>query len=201
MAQPKPIAFMSYARADDADGRLTRLRELLSAEVRRNIGEEFLIFQDTTDIRWGQNWKERIEESIDWATFLIPIITPGFFRSLFCRLELERFVYREKELGSGGLILPIYYMDTPLLDDPARRATDELAQVIAGRQFADWRGLRLKDLDSAQVQQGITHLAGQVNGALKRESRQFSVGIVKEALRTGGLSLIKRPRRKGKAVR
>ena len=55
--QPKPIAFMSYVRFQDAhdDGRLTKFRERLSTEVRVHTGEEFPIFQDRNDIEWGQN--------------------------------------------------------------------------------------------------------------------------------------------------
>ena len=76
-----PVAFLSYVRADDAHegGRLTQLRERLSGEVRIQTGAAFPIFQDQSSIVWGQQWKERIENSLDAATFLIPIITPGVF--------------------------------------------------------------------------------------------------------------------------
>jgi len=54
----QPVAFMSYVHFDDTheNGRLTQFRERLSAEVRMQTGEEFPIFQDRNDIRWGQNW-------------------------------------------------------------------------------------------------------------------------------------------------
>lgn len=99
----QPLAFMSYVRFEDEheDGRLTLFRQRLSGEVRVQTGEEFPIFQDRNDIRWGQNWKERIEESLDEVTFLIPMITPSFFNSPACRDELEKFLEREKELRSN----------------------------------------------------------------------------------------------------
>ena len=55
----QPAAFMSYVRFNDQhdDGQLTQFRERLSAEVRVQTGEEFLIFQDRNDIAWGQNWQ------------------------------------------------------------------------------------------------------------------------------------------------
>jgi hypothetical protein len=201
MAQGKAVAFISYVRADDSDGRITELCQRLGEAVRQHTGEDFPIFQDRNDIRWGENWKDRVEEVLDEVTFLIPIVTPNFFQSLVCRLELERFLYREKELWRKGLILPVYYVDTPLLNDPARRATDELAQAIADRQYSDWRELRLLDLGSPQVQHEITRLVVQISSALKRAPIQFLVGTVAEALRTGGVSLIKRSRRKDRAVR
>ena len=94
----QPVAFMSYVHSDDKYGHLTQFRERLSDEVRMQTGEEFPIFQDRKDIWWGQNWKERIEESLDEVTFLISIITPSFFNSQACREELELFLEREKKL-------------------------------------------------------------------------------------------------------
>ena len=79
-------------------------------------GQEFTIFQDR-DIQWGQNWKRRIEKSLDEeVTFLIPIITPSFFKSKACRDELGRFLERERRLNRDDLILPVYYVDTPLIN-------------------------------------------------------------------------------------
>jgi cobaltochelatase CobT len=87
----KPVAFMSYAHLDD-DRYLTKLRKHLSRAVSVQIGEDFVIFQDRDGIWWGQNWKKRIDESLDEVTFLIPIISPSFFNSQYCRNELQRFL-------------------------------------------------------------------------------------------------------------
>ena len=83
----EPAAFMSYARFNDAhdDGQLSAFRERLAAEVRAQTGREFVIFQDRADIEWGQNWRQRIEETLDVVTLLLVVITPGFFRSAACR--------------------------------------------------------------------------------------------------------------------
>jgi cobaltochelatase CobT len=69
---------MSYVRVDDQheNGRLTELCSRLTGEVRMQLGQEFLIFQDRNNISWGEQWKQRIESTIDATTFLIPIITP-----------------------------------------------------------------------------------------------------------------------------
>ena len=103
---------MSYAHRDDQSGQLTELRKYLSDEVSVQTGEDFEIFQDRNAILWGQNWKERIENSLDEVTFLIAIITPSFFTSPYCRKELKRFIDREKKLGRNDLIPPIYSPST-----------------------------------------------------------------------------------------
>lgn len=170
MKKRQPVAFMSYVRFDDEHemGRLTEFRKRLSAEVRMQTGEEFSIFQDRNDIQWGQHWKERIEESLDDVTFLIAILTPGFFMSPACRNELQQFLKREKKLKRNDLILPIYYVNCPLFSDEAKRATDKLAQVIADRQYADWREQRFEPLTSPQVGKILEQLAVQIRDALER---------------------------------
>ncbi len=161
-----PGAFMSYAHVDDDDGRLTEFRNKLSAQTRKVVGEEFPIFQDHEDIKWGQEWEARIDESLAEVTFFIPIITPSFFRSKFCRDELTRFLEREERLGLK-LILPVYYIETPLIRDESRRSSDELAQKIASRQYADCRDLFIEDLDSPRIRRLMFDLATQICDTLE----------------------------------
>ena len=165
-----PIAFLSYVNLDDkrANGNITEFRERLSHEVSLLIGEAFDIFQDKKDIALGQPWEERINDSLDATTFLIPIITPSFFKSDACRAELERFLKREKELGRGDLILPVYYANCPVLKDKEKLKHDPLAQIIAARQYADWRELRHEPFTSPQLRKAITKIAEQIVAALER---------------------------------
>lgn len=167
----KPAAFFSYVHFDDETdgGRLTEFRKRLSAEVRVQTGEEFQIFQDK-DLKWGENWKKRIEESLDSTTFFVPIITPSFFNSQPCLDELERFLEREKKLGKEELVLPVYYVDTPLINEKSESSTrkEKLAQVIASRQYFDWRELRFEALTSALISKTIAQLAKQIRDAIQR---------------------------------
>ncbi|HEV2764655.1 MAG TPA: TIR domain-containing protein, partial [Pyrinomonadaceae bacterium] len=164
----RPAALLSYVHDDDKYGHITTFRERLGDEVRMAVGTDFAIFQDLKDIHWGQSWLQRIEESIDEVTFLIPVITPSFFNSKYCRDELRRFLEREKRLGRNDLILPIHFIDTPLLNDEELRATDELAQAVASRQYADWRELRFEPFTNPQVGKTLERLARQIRDALPR---------------------------------
>jgi len=121
----------------------------------------FFRFQDRKDIKWGQQWKERIEESIDTATFFIPIITPRFFKSPACRTECERFRDREKKLNRSDFILPVYYVNCPILDE-VEKTDDPLAKVIAGRQHTDLRELRFDLFTSPLVRKMIANMATQI---------------------------------------
>jgi hypothetical protein len=162
-----PAAFMSYVRFDDRhdDGWITRFRERLNAEVRARTGNEFVIFQDRNDIAWGQNWQQRIDEALDTATLLLVIITPSLFRSPACRAEVNRFLDRERALGREDLILPVYYISAREMDDPRVREGDDIAKVLASRQLADCRELRLKPFTSPKVRKAIVQLASRINDA------------------------------------
>src|SRR5205085_12293739 len=91
-----------------------------------------------------------------------------FFKSQPCRDELQRFLAREKQLDRQDLILPIYYMNCPILNDETRRTKDELAEIIAARQYADWRDLRHEPFTSPQVGKMITKLAEHIVEAVER---------------------------------
>lgn len=156
-----PAAFMSYVRFDDAheDGQLSAFRERLAGEIRIQTGHEFPIFQDRNDIAWGQNWRQRIEETLDEVTLLLVIVTPGLFHSPACRDEVGRFREREQKLGRADLILPVYYVSAREMDDPDLRAADELASLLWSRQYADWREFRFEPLTSPVVRKALAQLA------------------------------------------
>jgi parallel beta-helix repeat protein len=158
---------MSYVRFNDAhdDGQLSAFRERLAAEVRAQTGREFVIFQDRADIAWGQDWQQRIDGALDVVTLLLVVITPGFFRSAACREEVARFLERERELGRSDLILPVYYISTREMDDPTARGADELARVLASRQFADWRELRFEPFTSPPARRAVAQLASRMRDA------------------------------------
>jgi hypothetical protein len=159
----QPAAFMSCADFDDVHegGKLTQFRERLSAEVQMQTGQEFPIFQDRNDRAWGQSWQARIDQNLDAVSLLLPIVTPSFFRSPTCRAEFNRFLELERRLGRS-LILPIYYISTPELDDPGRGESDELARVLASRQYTDWRELRFEPSRSSTVGEALARLADRV---------------------------------------
>src|SRR5215217_6051267 len=163
----RPAAFMSYADPDNARGRLTTLSEHLSRGVIMRIGTDFEVFLDRNSTEWAQNWKERIEESFDQVTFLIPIITPSFFDSQTCREELRQFLDVEKEVERNNLILPIYYIDTPLLDDAEKRQADDLILAIHTRQYVDLRKLHNMPFGSPEVLRKLRELADRIIYALE----------------------------------
>lgn len=175
-----PLAFMSYVNDDDkyANGKITKFREHLSRAVKAHRGKPFEIFQDKNDIKWGQPWQERINDALDATIFLIPIITPSFFNSKACREELERFLEREKELGRNDLILPVHYIECPVLKD---NANDTLAEIIEAHQYTDWRDLRDDSFTTRKVRKALAKLAQQIVAALEQsEAKAARAEVVRK---------------------
>jgi hypothetical protein len=49
------------------------------------------VFLDRDSIRWGEEWRERIDSAVAGTTFFIPIVTPRYFLRKECRRELLSF--------------------------------------------------------------------------------------------------------------
>jgi hypothetical protein len=166
-------AFWSYSRFDDQNDErlLTSFRKALVAEVRALSGTQVEIFQDIDGLVWGEQWKQKLASSSDDAVFLIPIITPSYFASEPCRQELKQFVDREDATGFRESILPIYYIDTPQLQDDFHKRTDYLAQKVAEHNYEDIRELRHRSIDSYEARQKIDKLGTALIGRLKTYAR------------------------------
>jgi len=169
MSDQPSAAFLSYVHSDDDHdrGRITQLRERLEGEVKMHTGLPFRIFQDRNDLEWGQHWESRISDTLDATTFLIPVVTPSFFKSPACRSEFLIFQKRESVLGSSRLILPIYYLNC---DEIEEESADEIAGVLKSRQWSDWRDLRFHDLSSPQVSSHLASQAAMIKSAVREMS-------------------------------
>ena len=159
-------AFLSYAHFDDEHNAnfITQFRAALIKEVQSQTGEKIGIFQDRVDISWGQNWQRRIEHALNEANFLIPVITPSFFKSAACLDELRRFLEHEQQLQRNDLILPLYFIDVPALNDD----DSKLVAALHSHQYLDWRKLRFKSFKTASVRKALAELASQIRTAMER---------------------------------
>jgi hypothetical protein len=166
-----PVAFMSYAHHDDSDHRLATFRERLVLELRSQTGRDIAIFKDD-DIDLGEQWLRRLREGLAASTFLLPIITPSFFTSAYCRKELDVFLEHERAHGHDELVLPILYIDCEeFLAATADEQTAALAEIVFARQYFDWRDLRLRTPSHAQVVRRRALLAGQIRKAMARAAK------------------------------
>lgn len=175
MSTPRPaaskghVAFMSYAHHDNGANRLSKFRDRLVQELRSQTGTDVEIFMDSDDIELGEPWRRRLAEGLTTSAFLLPIITPSFLMSAYCRLEFESFCAHERDLGRDDLILPVYYVDC---EDIRASAPDEppaaTASAVFERQYSDWRELRQLSPSNQRVRRELEQLAGQIKNAMAR---------------------------------
>jgi formylglycine-generating enzyme required for sulfatase activity len=170
MASKPPDAFLSYTRFDDRRGAISAFRDHLQDAVQELTGEPFEIFQDVEGIGIGEYWPGKLDQMLDQARFFIPILTPSYFASNVCRQELEKFLRAEADRERNDLVLPVYYIETPLLEDPDQRAADPLAATLHTRQRVDWQKLRLSSFGTKTVTTALHKLAKEIMRARRRST-------------------------------
>lgn len=150
--------FWSYVHADDdaEDGRIAHLASLIVHQFGLLTGGELEMFVDR-DLAWGDEWKRRIDEAIAGTTFFIPIVTPRYFASEECRRELVRFTSTAASLGLEQLLLPVHYVDVPVLAEES--PDDDAVRRIKAVQWIDWRSRRLLADGSAEFRAGLNEMA------------------------------------------
>jgi CheY-like chemotaxis protein len=167
----EPLGFLSYTRKDDQffGGYITAFREALEAGVQVVTGDRsFRLFQDIEGIVIGEQWQKNLAEVLGRASFFLPMLTPLFLSSPNCREEIELFLAREGALGRDDMILPIYLVDSPLLEKAEERDRDPVAREIAKRQRYDWRENGWLPLEELAARKAVLTLARAIATALER---------------------------------
>jgi hypothetical protein len=118
-------------------------------------GDDLEIFVDRAGIKWGDEWRARIEAALQQTTFFIPVVTPRFLKSEECRRELISFSGAARSLGVEDLLMPLLYVPVDIDED----SPDEVIRLIARTQYEDWRALRFADVGSAEHRLGVNRLA------------------------------------------
>jgi TIR domain len=160
--QNMSIAFLCYDRHDDRDKSVSSFREALTSAVADQASRPVEIFQDRINIRWGENWRDRIRRALDETPLLVPIVTPNFLESDECRDELECFLEGEDRRRRWDLILPVYFYPIRRIDDGEAIAGDYLLAELRRRQWQDWIELRAEAPDSSRRLAYLSRLAAEL---------------------------------------
>jgi sulfatase modifying factor 1 len=172
VASLKPTGFWSYTSADDAasDGRLSRLRLHLAKRLHQQLGREPRLFQDRVAIPTGTQWEQEIEKALAEASFLVPILTPGFLQSKWCAKEVWRFRELMQARGRDDLILPVHYLDIRKFYAERRGECFDPAVLdyLRSLQWVDFRDLEPSDADTADVRRWLGVFAERIEEALYR---------------------------------
>lgn len=146
-SRPSIRCFLSYAHDDNENlSFVDEFRASLSHFTYANSGRRLEIFVDHDAIGWGEDWRERIRESIDTALVFIPLVTLQYLDRPMCREEIKLFADSAKKLGVSELFLPVVVLGHGAITE---ESADPVAQMIAKRQFKDLKNAVIEGPGSA----------------------------------------------------
>ena len=130
--------FISYSRRDNAQGRVTELKERIEADYRAFAGEELNCFFDRDDIHGMEDWRHRILDGLRQSSLLLLVLSPAYVASPYCEWEvIEYLKYEHSRAAQGQGVAPVYFVEIPgprSPDFPAKEAA-WLAQVRRRNRF------------------------------------------------------------------
>jgi tetratricopeptide (TPR) repeat protein len=106
--------FLSYARKDNAAGRITAFRERMKRDYLAATGRELTVYFDKEDIHGMDHWEHNILQHLQGAHVLLACISPAYLTSDYCRWEFEEYVKREINQGlSEAGVAAVYAFEVP----------------------------------------------------------------------------------------
>lgn len=111
---PEPFdLFISYAHEDNRGehtGKVTAIRDAILEHHRLAFPNDPLhIFYDEVDIVTGDYWKSKIFTGLERSAVMVAVLSPSYFKSVWCRKEWEAFAELELQRTYPGEAQRIAY--------------------------------------------------------------------------------------------
>lgn len=105
------LAFFSYKRNAHTNPWHHKFHDLLTTWLNLEMGDEYEIFLDKKDIEPGFEFDKVLKRELAKSAVLVPVWSPTYFSSPWCRTEFKAFTDREDKLGldRGTLIVPVCF--------------------------------------------------------------------------------------------
>jgi hypothetical protein len=146
--------FWSYAKRDDAKPHhVTQLRKQFEIVLSQCIGDDVELFQDTTGLKWGDNWRSKLESEVKNSDAFVCILSPSYFNSKMC---IQEVVWATE---AGINIDPILYRACPKgfkssfadSDSEAVKLNVTSEQITSLHQYVDFTSLRNLSKEGTKV--------------------------------------------------
>jgi tetratricopeptide (TPR) repeat protein len=133
--------FISYARADNQQGRINALVAEIERDFNRMMGRPMRTFFDTQEIKGMHDWRDRILEGLRESVLLLVGLSPNYLKSEYCEWELAEFLKHEASRGfTGNAVAPVYLVEIPAwADKDYDRQCAEWVRDLRGRQYFDFQ--------------------------------------------------------------
>lgn len=113
---PDKVFFASYARIDDETEELREVMKKLIHECKVVMGGQIDAFFDVDDIENGQDWEQRLGQSLRDLRVLVSMCSPSYVKSAYCAKEFAVFRQRLQESAEmlQAAILPVIWVPVDL---------------------------------------------------------------------------------------
>ena len=168
--------FISYSRRDNAQGRITELRDWIEADHRQFTGDGAKGSASSStpdDIKGMDDWRHRILDAIRDTRLLLVCLSPAYLQTEFCDWEFNEFLKHESAralLGEG--VATVYFVEVPGWADKdyEQRAAEWVAE-LRRRQYFDlrpWFNEGAEALKDAAIKARMEELNRQIRDRLGR---------------------------------
>lgn len=120
--------FVSYMHDSSMEGWVHQhFLPFLKTFVGNALNRHINVFVDRTGITAGDSWPLRLRSALAQSRCLVPIWSPLYFHSEWCRKELAVMLHREQESGfrtvhnPGGIVVPVNVFDGSFFPDRAKQ--------------------------------------------------------------------------------
>ena len=156
--------FWSYSKRDDArPAHVTQLRQQFEIVLGQCLGNDVELFQDTTGLSWGVDWRTKLEKEVKEADIFVCTLSPSYFNSKMC---IQEVIWA---MDAGVRIYPILYRNCPkgfkssFADSDVEAAKlNEASASITSHQYADFTSLRNYKKDSTEVMDFLDRIGEQI---------------------------------------
>jgi tetratricopeptide (TPR) repeat protein len=165
--------FISYARRDNEQGRVTQLVERIGRDFESFAGRPLRPFFDTTEIHGMEDWRHRILQGLRESRLLLVCLSPSCLASEYCEWEFNEYLNHEVARGFVGEgVAPLYFVEVPGWQD--RDFEQRWVADLRRRQIFDlrpWFNEGQEALRHADVQVRMDQLKEQVATRIRRGER------------------------------
>lgn len=138
--------FISYRRNTNAAQWLKLyLYPRLGMALKDELGQDPRIYVDW-EMETGTIWPSKLERALLRSRCLLPIFSPPYFESEWCRAELHSFLARHNQIGLGNVDAPTGLI-FPVIFSGGAAFPPEVQQIQVRRDRADFGHMKLNNPD------------------------------------------------------
>ena len=179
--------FISYARRDNAQGRIAELVERIKRDFASFAGvqgRELRAFFDKDEIHGMADWRQRILQGLRESRLLLACISPVYLQSEYCQWEFVEYLKFEiGHLHGINGVAPLYFVEVPGWEskDFEQQCAVWVAELRKRQHFdlRPWYDRGKEALHDAAVQERMGNLKRQIVDTITRGERiEKSLGNV-----------------------